>query len=64
MSGGGEREEESEAKRGYFCLEIERGGVSEEGRRGGAHLRWEGVVGRGGGGQNISFRGRNVVFKF
>ena len=51
--GGGEREEESEAKRvgGYFYLKIERGkGVSEEGRRGGAHLRWEGVAGRGGGG--------------
>ena len=34
---------------GDLYLEIEGGGGSEEGRRGGAHRRWEGVVGRGGG---------------
>ena len=46
---------------GYFYWEIERGGGSEEGSRGGAHRRWEGVAGRGGGGVNIFFRGRNVT---
>ena len=35
--GGGEREEELEAKRGDFLLGNRGGGVSEEGRRGGAH---------------------------
>ena len=47
-------------KGGYFCLEIKRGGLSEEGRRGGAHRRWEGVAGSGGGGANIFSRCRNV----
>ena len=50
--GGGEREEEFEAKRGgrgASDLEIEGGEVSEEGRRGGARRGWEGVVGGGGG---------------
>ena len=51
MSGGEEREEESEAKRGGDdYLEIEKGGGFEEGRRGGAERGWEGVCGEGGGG--------------
>ena len=33
-----------------FANRERRGGVSEEGRQGGAHRRWEGVAGRGGGG--------------
>ena len=51
--GGGEREEEPEAKRGggvLFIWNREGGKVSEEGRRDGAHWGWEGVAGRKGGG--------------
>ena len=50
--GGGEKDEESEAKRGgELLLKMERAGeVSEGGRIGGAHRGWEGVAGRGGGG--------------
>ena len=50
--GDGEREEESEAKRGGWVLfkNGEGGRVSEEGRRGGAHWGWEGVAGGRGGG--------------
>ena len=44
-----------------FFFGIERGGgFSEDGRRGGAHLRWEGVAGRGGGGLNFFFGCRNI----
>ena len=32
---------------GAFQMEVERGGVSQEGRRGGAHTDWEGVCGEG-----------------
>ena len=54
--GCGEREEESEAKGGDYLFRNREGGmVSEEGRQGGAHQRWEGVARRGGG-LNIIFR--------
>ena len=52
VSGGGDREVESKAKRGVLLIwNREKGGGSEERRRGGAHRGWEGVC--GGGGVNI-----------
>ena len=60
--GAGKGRRSPSRKWGYFLFKKWRGGrVSEEGRQGGAHRGWEGVVGRGGGGRlNIFVSGRNV----
>ena len=47
-------------KAGYFYLEIERGGGSKEGRRGGAHPALGRCCAEEGGGYFFFIRGRNV----